>query len=105
MTFTPSWGAGAPVPVEAPEGKTRPSNPAGVGWGFASAQTPTLFPRGQTRSFLMSVYVPRGAVNLNLKLQTPSKGSRWTNDPILISLDVPVPQSVIDLVYAGPTGE
>lgn len=105
MALTPSWGPGAPVPVEVQEGATRAATGPTIGWGFRSALTPPLFPWGETRSFLMSVYVPRGAVSLTLQLEVPSKGSNGAQNKSVSSLDVPVPQPVIELMYAANPGD
>jgi hypothetical protein len=100
LTLDSSWGPGAPVPVEAEEGEAVAAE-EGLGWGFPSAQTPAVFPWGQTRSFLMAVYVPRGAVALRLDLMVPPSSSNSDAEPIPVGLDVEVPQSVIDVMYAG----
>jgi len=46
--------------------------------------------------------VPRGATALNLKAESPlnEKGGRYEVD-----VDVELPQSVIDLMYAGNHGD
>jgi hypothetical protein len=101
MTWGASWGPGAPVPVEAREGEQF-ADKKGVGWGFPSVQTPAVFPAGETRTFLMTVYVPRGAVDLELNLTVqPTATQYYNNGPSDVDLDVAVPQSVIDVMYAG----
>jgi hypothetical protein len=104
LTLDRSWGPGAPVPVEVKEGETR-ADALRLGWGFASARTPATFPWGETRSFLMTVYVPRGAVALRLELEVPPSIAKRDAEPTQVGLDVEIPQSVIDLMYAGEHGD
>lgn len=104
LTLDSSWGAGAPVPVEVKEGEAK-ADALDLGWGFASIQSPDTFPWGETRSFLMTVYVPRGAVALRLELEVPPSSSESDAEPTTVGLDVEIPQSVIDLMYAGEHGD
>lgn len=104
LTLDSSWGPGAPVPVEVSEGEAK-AEALDLGWGFTSVQTPAAFPWGETRSFLMTVYVPRGAVALRLELEVPPSSSESDAEPTPVGLDVEIPQSVIDLMYAGEHGD
>lgn len=104
VTFTSSWGPGTPVPVEVTEAESL-ADTLDLGWEFASVQEPALFPWGQTRSFLMSVYVPRGAVSLELELTVPATSTERNQDSLTYGLDVDLPASVIDLMYANSNGD
>lgn len=100
LTLTTSWGAGAPVPVNAKEGE-KVAQAEGLGWGFDSVKSPSPWPWGDKRSYLATIYVPRGAVSLRLELVVPPSGSKGNTKPITVGLDVPVPQKVSDLTYSG----
>lgn len=104
MTLDSSWGPGAPVPVEVKEGEEK-AEALDLDWGFTSVQSPATFPWGETRSFLMTVYVPRGAVALRLELEVPPSSSQNDVGTTTVGLDVEIPQSVIDLMYAGEHGD
>ena len=63
-------GAGAPIPVEAREGEAL-ADTEGLGWGFDSVKSSSPWSWGDKRSYLATIYVPRGAVSLRLDLVVP----------------------------------
>lgn len=104
VQLTSSWGPGAPLPVVAEEGE-KLAEQLDLGWGFASAQSPALLEWDQKRSFLTTVYVPRGAVTLELEMEVPPIPGQHNAQTISYGLDVDLPQSVIDVMYANSNGD
>lgn len=104
VELTSTWGPGAPVPVVVDEAKAL-AKELDLGWGFDSVKSPSLFPWSQKRSFLLAVYVPRGAVDLRLEMVQPPIPSDHNPSTVTYGLDVPLPQSVIDLMYANSNGD
>lgn len=100
LTMTASWGAGAPIPVEAKEGEAL-AETENLGWGFDSVKSPSSWAWGDQRSYLATIYVPRGAVSLRLDIVVPPSGSKGNTEPISVGLDIPVPEAVSELTYTG----